>query len=93
MANIGWYIICLVAGILLDWAMVGRLVLCLEMLSRHEPKRAYRDTLFPRLYATLIGLALIGVGSAVSSPPEIPFYPGLIIFSASMAWGVARSFR
>jgi hypothetical protein len=91
--NIGWYVICLVIGLALDWAFVDRIALSIEVLLKREQQSGYSTSLFPRIVITLIGLILVARGSEISSPPEAIFYAGVLLFIASLAWGIARVFR
>ncbi len=93
MDSICWYTICLTVGLALDWALLDRFALYVEALFGIEQKIAYKKTLVPRIFLTLISLLLVAKGSVAGSPPETIFYIGACLSIVSLVWGIMRTFR
>ena len=71
-----FYLICMAIGLAVDWALYERFTLYVESLKRIEPRRKYRDILFPRIFVTVIGLSLIAIDPYVSEGSGVFLFLG-----------------
>lgn len=78
----------IVIGLALDWALFDRFVAILrQSTDRSDP--TYRDLMFPRLGATALGAALVGIASFHQPPNLALLLGGCALFVAANLYAVA----
>lgn len=94
MGTIGWYIVCILGGISLDWGFMERFSTIIEALIKRNPALTYRSGLLPRIIVTILGTISFAYGTARGSPPNMFFFVGgVALFLLSLTWGLFISFR
>jgi len=88
-----FYIICVVAGMGVDWALYERFTLYVEAWKKIEPNRKYKDILFPRILITVLGLSLIALDPYVSGDHRILLWIGLALFLSSVTYLLIVAYR
>src|SRR4051812_6787715 len=93
MGTIGWYIVCILAGIALDWGFMERFSTIIEAIIKKNATLTYRSGLLPRIIVTILAAISFAYGSARGSPPNMFFFVGVALFLLSLIWGLFISFR
>jgi len=88
-----FYLICMAIGLAVDWALYERFTLYVESLKRIEPRRKYRDILFPRIFVTVIGLSLIAIDPYVSEGSGVFLFLGVALFLCSITYLLIMAYR
>ena len=79
-------------GVVLDWALFGRLKVTLGAFGDRDEVR-YRDLPYWRLLLTIIGSAMVGISRAPVDLLIWPFWLGVALFIAANIYGVSLALR
>jgi hypothetical protein len=91
--DMAYLLIFVAVGLLADWALYSRLVMTLCMPAFYGRSEGYTDELFPRVIASVAGVALVFFAGR-GRDPNIPLLIcGAVMFGGSVAFGVFQFMR
>ena len=93
MSIILFYLICVIIGLAVDWALYERFTLYVEVLKKIEARRSYKDLLFPRILISILGLSLIAFDPYVPSYHRVPLWTGLALFLISITYLLIMAYQ
>ena len=79
-------------GVVLDWALFGRLKMTLGAFGDRDEVR-YRDLPYWRLFLIIIASAAVGISRAPRELLLFPFWTGVALFVVANIYGVSLALR
>lgn len=87
------YIVCLIVGLAMDWAIYERVILYLQVWWQTEEAPLYRRTLLPRVLVTLASLMSFSYGMIDTVSHDRFLLGGIIGFLLSSVYACVITFR
>ena len=91
-AHVGFVVATICGGVILDWALFGRLKMTLGAFGDRDEVR-YRDLPRWRLFLIIIASAAVGVSRVPRDLLLLPFWAGAVLFVFANIYGVSLALR